>query len=50
MNVSGDTLRVLVVEDEEPVAAMLADFVRQLGAEPLEAGTAEAALRAFPSS
>ena len=44
-----DTLRVLVVEDEEPVAALLADFVRELGAEPLGAGTAEAALRALAS-
>ena len=49
MNVSGDTLRVLVVEDEEPVAAMLADFVRELGAEPVGADTAEAALRALAS-
>jgi DNA-binding response OmpR family regulator len=49
MSVSEDTLRVLVVEDEEPVAAMLADFVRELGAEPVGADTAEAALQALAS-
>lgn len=45
MNVSEDTLRVLVVEDEASVAAMVADFVRELGGRPVEARTAEEALR-----
>lgn len=46
MNVSEDTLRVLLVEDEQGVAAVLADFVRELGCQPVEARTAEEALRA----
>ena len=45
MNVVEDTLRVLVVEDEESVAAVLADFVRELRCQPVKARTAEEALR-----
>lgn len=45
MNVEQDTLRVLLVEDERAVAAALADFLRELGCEPVSAPTAEEALR-----
>lgn len=49
MNVSEGVLRVLLVEDEHDVAAMLADVVRELGCQPVEARTAEEALRAVES-
>jgi CheY-like chemotaxis protein len=49
MTVSEDTLRVLVVEDEASVAALLTEFVRELRGEPLAARTAEEALHALES-
>lgn len=49
MTVSADTLRVLLVEDEQDVAAVLADLVRGLGCQPVAARTAEEALRTVES-
>ncbi len=47
MTVAEDALRVLVIEDEESVAAVLADFVRELRCQPVGARTAEEGLRAL---
>jgi DNA-binding response OmpR family regulator len=47
MTVAADLLRVLVIEDEQDVASVLADFVRELGGQALAVPTAEQALQAL---